>query len=128
MALKSSKMNTDPYLQQAANNTPPLRLGTRNSGTKIMQDCLIKLGYAMPITTKNGLSEPDGVFGQETLKAVQKFQRDQGLSADGIAGRDTLHRLDQLVLEYQEIPTPVPLSPTQAGIDQAHWRLCAMWT
>lgn len=128
MALQSHEMNGDPHLQRAASNLPPLRLGARNSGVRILQECLIKLGYSMLITTNNGSSEPDGIFGQETLKAVQKFQVSQCLSADGIAGRDTLHRLDQLMQAKQEITSPTPLSPTLAGIDQAHWRLCAMWT
>lgn len=128
MVLKSEPMRGDQHLQNAANNKPPLRMGARNSGVAIMQQCLMGIGYPMPITTKNGTAKPDGVFGQETQKAVQRFQRDQGLSPDGIAGRDTLHRLDQLMAIEPEVSKPGPLHPTLAGIDQVHWRLCAMWT
>ena len=39
----------------------------------------------------------DGEFGSETDKAVRLFQRQQGLGADGIAGRQTLTRLDLLL-------------------------------
>jgi len=128
MTLRSEAMRGDLYLQNASNNKPPLRLGVRNSGVQIMQQSLLELGYSMPLTTKNGTTDPDGIFGQETLRSVQKFQRDQGLAADGIAGRDTLHRLDQLITKNQEERKPGPLSPTLVGLDQAQWRLCAMWT
>ena len=128
MTLMSDSMRDDAYLQKAANNSPPMRLGARNSGVRTMQECLVKLGYSMPVSTKNGSTEPDGIFGQETLKAVQNFQRDQGLSSDGIAGRDTLHRLDKLMQTNQDNNLPIPLSPSLAGLDQAHWRLCAIWT
>ncbi len=35
----------------------------------------------------------DGIFGSATEEAVKKFQRQQGLSADGIAGPQTLKKL-----------------------------------
>ncbi|MBQ4609827.1 MAG: spore cortex-lytic enzyme [Clostridia bacterium] len=34
--------------------------------------------------------EADGVFGQETYDAVVRFQKKNGLKADGVAGKDTL--------------------------------------
>ncbi len=42
----------------------------------------------------------DGVFGKATETALRKYQTDQGLSPDGIAGPDTFHAmgLDELVL------------------------------
>lgn len=35
----------------------------------------------------------DGIYGTATKNAVSDFQRDNGLSADGVAGRDTLRAL-----------------------------------
>lgn len=35
----------------------------------------------------------DGIFGTQTYEAIRKFQQDQGLKVDGIAGSDTLERL-----------------------------------
>ena len=49
----------------------------------------------MPKSMQSG--SPDGIYGSETQAAVQAFQRTNGLSADGIAGRDTLTRLDQIL-------------------------------
>lgn len=40
----------------------------------------------------------DGVFGGRTQKALQGFQREQGLRSDGICGEATLHELKRLVL------------------------------
>ena len=46
--------------------------------------------YAHNITLNSGI---DSSFGPSTKQGVIKFQTSQGLSADGIAGRDTFARL-----------------------------------
>ena len=43
----------------------------------------MKKGYALP---KYGA---DGSFGAETLNAVKNFQKDHGLTVDGIVGKNT---------------------------------------
>ncbi len=130
MALQATAMRNDPQLQAAANNQPPLRLGMKGSGVKIMQACLIRIGFSMPITTCQNSREPDGIFGEETRTVVGKFQQREGLSADGIAGHDTLHRLDQL---QPAEPTPVVGPPvfsptTNQAKDQLMWRTFCHWT
>ncbi len=57
---------------------PMLRLGNRGVYVLVLQDALNALGY-----TGGGL---DGVFGSGTRNAVIRYQRDQGLAADGIVG------------------------------------------
>ena len=42
----------------------------------------------------------DGIFGGRTLVALQKFQRDQGLDPDGIAGPKTWQRLSAYLRGY----------------------------
>ena len=42
----------------------------------------------------------DGIFGRRTAKALQRFQRDQGLSADGIAGKLTWAALYPYISGY----------------------------
>ena len=52
---------------------------------KAVQQELVDRGY-----NPNGV---DGIFGSGTKSAVMAFQKDQGLSQDGIVGKDTLHKL-----------------------------------
>ena len=66
------------------NNTqdlPALRLGSRGRAVQALQYYLIQNGFNTGV--------PDGVFGQNTLRAVQNFQSQNGLTVDGIVGRDT---------------------------------------
>ncbi len=58
-----------------------LRRGDRGSEVRELQQMLTDLGY-----DTNGI---DGDFGNGTVNAVKRFQRDQGLRADGIVGSAT---------------------------------------
>lgn len=57
--------------------------GKKNSDVKLLQERLIALGYDL------GAYGADGHFGTKTYIAVCKFQRDNGLTVDGIAGTQT---------------------------------------
>lgn len=57
---------------------PVLRYGSRGVYVLVLQDALNALGY-----TGSGL---DGIYGNATQNAVMRFQRDRGLTADGIVG------------------------------------------
>ena len=61
-----------------------LQSGDEGSDVRLMQQRLVQLGY---------LNRADGVFGSKTYSAVVNFQRRNGLTADGIAGKMTLNRL-----------------------------------
>lgn len=50
----------------------------------------------MPISTDRDRKLPDGIYGNETTSTVRRFQTQQGLQPDGVAGQKTLSRLDQL--------------------------------
>ena len=65
----------------------------------VVQDALNALGY-----TGSGL---DGYFGNGTRNAVINFQRAQGLTADGIAGCDTLNRLTSMAAAIGQTPTVI---------------------
>lgn len=60
-----------------------LRKGNRNIYVKQMQTILDRLGYNL------GICGIDGDFGTATEKAVKEFQRDNGLTQDGICGPKT---------------------------------------
>jgi peptidoglycan hydrolase-like protein with peptidoglycan-binding domain len=100
MALSSPRFSRDRDLQLASQNRPPLEEGARGDGVKILQRALIDLDFDMPKSTTTG--SPDGVYGLETKATVQAFQRDNGLTADGVAGQDTLNRLDQIFSALEE--------------------------
>jgi hypothetical protein len=63
---------------------PLLKNGSRNDLVYLLQAALFVKGYG---------TVPDGIFGAITTAAVKKFQRDNYLSADGIAGPDTFAAL-----------------------------------
>jgi murein L,D-transpeptidase YcbB/YkuD len=98
MALFSPQLAGSPTLQKAANNAPPIAYGASNEGVAAMQRGLIELGHPMPASTAHGTKSPDGIYGQETGQVLKQFQRDNQLAADGVAGRMTLGRMDELLL------------------------------
>ena len=115
MPLMSPLLASNPRLQKASNNQPPMASGESNPGVRVLQLALIRIGYSMPISTANGKSPPDGVFGKETLKVVRAFQGDQNLTVDGIVGHDTLAYLDvRMMMMDREL--------IQAGLDELNLR------
>lgn len=65
-----------------------LRQGDRSSGVLYLQRKLLSKLY--PITSL------DGVFGPETQRAVVAFQTENGLTPDGIVGRNTWSKVSQI--------------------------------
>lgn len=79
-------------LEAALSNQRPIARGDPHRGAVVaIQYALADLnrGYLLP-------AEVDGFFGSRTYAAVEAFQRDYGLAADGSAGRQTLMQLDTL--------------------------------
>jgi len=77
-------------------NTPGIyRKGDSGSEIKKFQQELLTLGYKLP---KYGA---DGSYGDEMIAAVKAFQKDNGLAADGIIGKDTSSMLASRVLAAQ---------------------------
>ena len=65
----------------APTQEPILRTGSEGEAVKNLQGRLYTLGYYQ--------GEIDGQFGPATKEAVQAFQRQNGLEADGIVGGET---------------------------------------
>lgn len=61
------------------------RYGSRGSEVSKIQTKLKNWGYYT--------GSVDGIYGSSTLSAVKKFQRKNGLTADGIAGKATLEKM-----------------------------------
>lgn len=88
--------------------TSLLRMGSRGPEVVILQNRLNQLGY--------DCGKADGIFGQGTHNAVMAFQRTNGLSADGIVGKNTAEKLfssSSIPSRGDEIPNPNP-SPEPA--------------
>ncbi len=60
---------------------PQLKKGHVDDAVKVLQTILNYLGYSCGTV--------DGNFGSNTDSAVKKYQKAQGLTADGIVGKDT---------------------------------------
>lgn len=96
MVLASPRFRDNARLQLAAGNSPPLRWGTEGDHVRLVQQGLMDLGYALPVSTKR-YGSPDGIYGGETIEKVRAFQLREHLGVDGTVGRFTMHRLDALL-------------------------------
>ena len=101
----------DERLRNAANNKPAFSYGEKGRAVETLQKALVHLGYPMPITMKKGT--PDGIYGDETYNTIKTFQRQHPpLKIDGIAGKNTLQSLDQLLPQQSYIPPGPGIQPT----------------
>ena len=72
----------------SASSTTRLEKGSTGSDVKELQTKLKKLGYYDATV--------DGSYGDTTAAAVKAFQKKYNLTADGIAGKETLKKLDSV--------------------------------
>lgn len=72
--------------KQGFSDYPICRKGAKGNITKIIQRLLVSKGYNLPIYGC------DGSYGNETVSAVKKFQLDNGLSVDGVVGKNTWNK------------------------------------
>ena len=78
--------------QEPTQTLPTLKKGMKGEYVKLLQTKLVNKGYSV------GSYGIDGDFGSATLRAVQQFQRDNGLDPDGVVGTRTWAALnDQTV-------------------------------
>ena len=79
-----------------------LFVGQKGTNVRKLQERLRELGY---LTDK-----VDGAYGKNTKKAVEEFQRNNGIKVDGVAGKETQTILFEstAVIPAGETPTPAP--------------------
>ena len=87
-AVKNSVAESTPTVTvpSATIDTSLLKKGDSNEYVKVLQQKLISLGYLS--------GTADGVFGNLTYRAVKEFQKANALTADGIAGSQTIAALN----------------------------------
>ena len=93
MALRSQHFAGNLRVQKASTNRPVMRRGESGDGVELLQEALVLVGYAMPISTKADGSM-DGIFGRETDSVVRRFQTNESLGSDGLAGSQVLGILE----------------------------------
>lgn len=74
-----------PYARPTSN----ICKGSKGDGTRWVQWHLVRLGYDI------GTAGIDGDCGTATCAAIERFQRDVGLTVDGIAGKNTTKKLEE---------------------------------
>ncbi|MDD6467087.1 MAG: peptidoglycan-binding protein [Erysipelotrichaceae bacterium] len=86
----------------------PLRLGSRGENVRLMQNYLNALRQG---PNDGPLLATDGIFGQATQTRVRAFQRDNGLTVDGVIGRNTW---DAIVRQYGVILNQMEIMSEQS--------------
>lgn len=91
-----------PYVAPAVTPSTPtvattiLRKGSAGPEVKSLQKKLLQIGYYL------GSYGADGDYGDATVTAVRKFQKDNSLAIDGEAGPDTLAKIDKVLPIVQQ--------------------------
>lgn len=70
-----------------------LRLGARGPSVQLLQYILQLIGY--------NPGAVDGIFGEQTEKAVREFEGNSGLIVDGVVGNETWGALEPYLLGYR---------------------------
>ena len=88
----SKPSNSAPSTSQSTSSVERAKqyVGSR---CKELQEKLIKCGYSC------GSYGADGIFGRATYDALVKFQKENGLAPDGLAGPATFAKLDAVITE-----------------------------
>lgn len=88
----------------AENRYETLKAGDENPLVHILQTCLRELGFDLKL---------DGKFGLGTQDAVKAFQRQNKLTADGLAGHQTISLLLTLVPQHQAAYDSIVAQPSK---------------
>ena len=115
---KTVTNTTKTRLEKVLDNSRPITRREQSRGAVVaVQSALSDLnqGYLVP-------TEVDGYFGSKTALAVEAFQRDYGLLADGVVGRQTLAELDQIYsADLFRTPSGMSIHVGVNFVDESHY-------
>ncbi|MCL1936076.1 MAG: peptidoglycan-binding protein [Defluviitaleaceae bacterium] len=77
-----------------------LREGMSGANVLMIQNQLNRIGGSFSIPQINPVN---GVFGPSTVAAVKKFQQDFNLTADGVVGKATWYRINQIYVAVKKL-------------------------
>lgn len=80
------KKEDEKKVEPKKDDTPTgtYKIGSKGSDVKWIQKKLAKAGYDI---------KADGVYGEKTAEAIEKFQKKHNLTVDGVAGKKTITKL-----------------------------------
>ena len=78
----------------ASSFTRTLKVGMKGADVKYIQGCLKKLGYDLTV---------DGAYGNGTAGVVKKFQKKQGIKADGNCNKTTWNAIVKAASKVKEL-------------------------
>ncbi|CAN7406383.1 peptidoglycan-binding protein [Aminobacter sp. LjRoot7] len=84
--------------------TGMLRMGSTGARVRELQALLVRAGHAVKV---------DGDYGPTTRDAVRAFQRDNGVTVDGVAGPETFRQLEALKRNPDERPGDLGVTETR---------------
>ncbi|PWE56746.1 peptidoglycan-binding protein [Metarhizobium album] len=87
-----------------------LRLGSKGQGVREVQVLLTRAGFPTAV---------DGDFGTGTDTALRRFQGANSLTADGVAGPETMRKLKEFQASPEEKPGALPVSQVPEVKDAA---------
>jgi hypothetical protein len=96
--LSSPRFSGDPILEACYDNEQIMKIPAAGPAVTKIQQALVDLHYDLP------MFGVDGGFGNETAAAVSRFQRDQGISSDGVIGPTTMAALDREISSQPSTP------------------------
>ena len=110
-----------------------LTKGSKGEVVKWYQRGLVELGYDIG-KAKDGSPLVDGIYGTEMVSVTRAFQADNGLTADGKAGKKTLAKLKELLeddepevdteVDFDELVNPWDEMTLEEKVEDLHqWRL-----
>ena len=98
--LKSVNYGEEKPVDPSEDGYPTLRRGDKGKYVQLAQAKLVNKGYSV------GSAGIDGDFGKATEAAAKEFQKDNGLTVDGIIGKNTWAALDNVSTTLYTVTIP----------------------